>query len=103
MPARSARPPMIELRPYQLDAVADFEHACASGKRRIIQVAPTASGKTVIAAAIIKKYVDELKDVLVLAHRREIITQTSGKLYANGIAHGIIQAGFDHLLRPMER
>jgi superfamily II DNA or RNA helicase len=29
----------------------------------------------------------------VLAHRREIIVQTSQKLYAHGIAHGIIQAG----------
>src|SRR5262249_27143554 len=38
--------------------------------------------------------------VLVIAHRREIIGQTSAKLYANGIRHGIIQAGIDP--RPME-
>ena len=34
-----------------------------------------------------------------LAHRREIIQQTSAKLIANGIAHGIIMAGVDP--RPM--
>ena len=34
-----------------------------------------------------------------LAHRREIIQQTSAKLRANGISHGIIQAGTDP--RPM--
>jgi superfamily II DNA or RNA helicase len=31
--------------------------------------------------------------VLVVAHRREIITQTSDKLHANGVRHGIIMAG----------
>ncbi len=36
-----------------------------------------------------------------LAHRREIIAQTSQKLFAAGIAHGIIQAGFQP--RPLER
>ena len=35
-----------------------------------------------------------------LAHRREIITQTSEKLHDLGIAHGIIQAGFPP--RPLE-
>jgi superfamily II DNA or RNA helicase len=94
---------MTELRTYQSEAVADFAAACADGKRRILMVAPTASGKTVIGAAIIKQYVEALKDVLVLAHRREIITQTSAKLQANEISHGIIQAGFDKLLRPFER
>ena len=39
--------------------------------------------------------------VLVLAHRREIIAQTSQKLFAAGISHGIIQAGFQP--RPFER
>jgi superfamily II DNA or RNA helicase len=38
--------------------------------------------------------------VLVLAHRREIITQTSDKLRANGIPHGIILAGVQP--RPLE-
>jgi superfamily II DNA or RNA helicase len=37
----------------------------------------------------------------VLAHRREIISQTSAKLHALGISHGIIQAGFSP--RPLER
>src|SRR5262249_57057630 len=41
------------------------------------------------------------KTVSVLAHRREIITQTSKKLAENKIRHGIIQAGFSP--RPMER
>jgi DNA repair protein RadD len=94
---------VITLRQYQTNVIAEFESARSSGKKRIILVAPTGSGKTVIAAAIIKRAVDAYKDVLVLAHRREIITQTSRKLHDQGITHGIIQAGFDHLSRPMAR
>ena len=89
------------LRPYQDAAVADFERAVAAGHRRILLVAPTASGKTVVFCAIIKQYVEQYKTVLVISHRREIITQTSAKLTANGIYHGIIQAGIDP--RPMAR
>lgn len=40
------------------------------------------------------------KHVLVLAHTREIIKQTSAKLFEHGIPHGIIQAGF--MVRPDE-
>jgi DNA repair protein RadD len=94
---------MTELRPYQSTVIADFEREVAAGKQHILMVAPTAGGKTVIAAAIIKQAIEEFKDVLVLAHRREIIGQTSRKLFDQNIAHGIIQAGMDHLSRPMER
>ena len=88
---------MTELRPYQTEVIAELVRERAAGKRRIILVAPTASGKTVIAAAIIKQAIEEFQDVLVLAHRREIISQTSRKLFDQEIAHGIIQAGMEKL------
>src|SRR6516164_4548975 len=90
----------MDLRAYQNDVIADYERAVAQGLRRIIVVAPTGAGKTVIAAAIIKGTRARRRPVLVLSHRREIITQTSRKLHANGIPHGIIQAGFPS--RPLE-
>ena len=37
---------------------------------------------------------DKGQQLLVLAHTREIIKQTSEKLFANDIEHGIIEAGF---------
>jgi Type III restriction enzyme, res subunit len=58
-----------ELRSYQTDIVAKF-HACLeAGKRRIILVAPTGSGKTIIGADIIRAFVRTTKSVMVLAHR----------------------------------
>jgi DNA repair protein RadD len=93
---------VTELRPYQTDVVGEFERTVEAGRKRIMLVAPTGSGKTVIAAEIIKRVVERHQNVLVLAHRREIITQTSGKLTDHGIRHGVIQAGLENLLRPME-
>jgi DNA repair protein RadD len=92
---------MTALRPYQEQAVADAEAALERGEK-VVLVAPTASGKTVMGAEIIKRAVALHKRVLVLAHRREIITQTGKKLTAHGVRHGVIMAGANDQLRPME-
>lgn len=84
---------MIALRPYQHDVLGDVGQVIAAGKRRIIVVAPTGAGKTVIGAEIINTAVSSGQRVLVVAHTREIIRQTSRKLFDNGIDHGIIAAG----------
>ena len=64
------------------------------GKRHIILVLPTGSGKTVAAAAIVKRAIENRQRVLFLCHRRELISQASRKLHSLGVDHGIIQAGF---------
>jgi DNA repair protein RadD len=92
---------MTELRPYQIEVIAEFDRTVAAGVKRNILVAPTGCGKTLIAGAIIKAAVAAWRTVLVLSHRREITAQTSRKLYDLGIPHGIIQAGFSP--RPLER
>jgi DNA repair protein RadD len=92
---------MIELRPYQFDAVNRVEQALTTAARPLI-VAPTGSGKTIMFAEIIKRLVAGHKRVLVLAHRREIIDQTSRKLTAHGVRHGIVMAGAEKALRPQE-
>jgi DNA repair protein RadD len=84
---------MTELRPYQINAVADINRVVAIGKRRPLLIAPTGAGKTVVVTEIIRQYVAQSKRVVVIAHSREIITQTSLKLSAHSIAHGIILAG----------
>ena len=70
----------MNLRTYQETVIADFNREVAAGRRRIILVAPTGSGKTIVASAIIKAATEARRGVLVLAHRREIVGQTSAKL-----------------------
>jgi superfamily II DNA or RNA helicase len=91
---------VITLHQFQQDAVAELERHIAEGRRRLLLVAPTGSGKTVIASELIRRWVAQYRRSLFLAHRREIIDQTSAKLTANGVRHGIIMSGVDP--RPME-
>jgi DNA repair protein RadD len=90
---------MTALYPFQQAAVDEIEGKIAEDHRRIILVAPTGCGKTVISSAVIGRVVAKHQRVLVLAHRREIITQMSDKLATHGVLHGIVMAGVDP--RPM--
>jgi superfamily II DNA or RNA helicase len=74
---------------YQLDAVEQIEAAIAAGQSPLY-VAPTGSGKTVVAAEVIERAEKAGKRLLVLTHRREILRQTSLKL---PMSHGVIQSG----------
>jgi DNA repair protein RadD len=88
----------VDLRQYQHDIIGEFERHVERGDRSILLVAPTGSGKTVIASAAIAA---RARRVLMVAHRREIVNQTSDKLTAFDVHHGIIQAGDEKKLRPM--
>jgi DNA repair protein RadD len=83
------------LRPYQQQLL---EQLAAAPDKRILIVCPTGGGKTVVAAALMAS---SSRRALMIAHRREIVNQTSAKLTAFGVHHGVIQAGDDDRLRPM--
>src|SRR6478672_11532063 len=83
------------LREYQLTVVAKILE-CVT--RLILLVAPTGSGKTVIAAEIIRAYLALGKKVVFVAHRREIVHQTRDHLAEFGIDAGVILA--DHPTDP---
>ena len=82
----------LQPRPYQVNAVDSARRFIARGRRRVLLVAPTGAGKTVCATMIVEGAISKQRRVLVLAHRAEIIDQTSAKLDAIGVDHGIIQA-----------
>lgn len=86
------------LRDYQVDVIGRFETEVSAGRRRILLVMATGGGKTLVAASIISNATSEGQRVLFLAHRRELVQQTSRKLYDVGVDHGIVAAGF--AMRP---
>ncbi len=75
----------VELRPYQLEAVDRARSAFTPTVRRVLLVAPTGGGKTVIAAHIIEAAHRLGKRVVFFAHRRELIGQTYEKLLDAGV------------------
>jgi superfamily II DNA or RNA helicase len=76
-----------------VQALADLRTAYGSGARAPILVAPTGFGKTATAAEIVRQAVAKGRKVWFLAHLREILDDTSGRLTAAGISHGQIRAG----------
>jgi superfamily II DNA or RNA helicase len=90
----------MQLRQYQIDVIRDVDAAVQNCHRRILVVAPTGAGKTVIAASVIRNAVSEGRRILFLAHRRELIAQAHRKLYDQDIDAGIILAGYPS--RPLE-
>lgn len=84
---------MITLRDYQIEAVHNLRLGVAAGHKRLLLVAPTGSGKTVIGAHVIERAADKGSRILFLAHRRELVHQCADKLMKFGCDHGIIMAG----------
>ena len=70
----------MQLRPYQQQAMNAVLTEWSAGVRRTLLVLPTGCGKTIVFAKIIEEKVRQGANVLVLAHREELLQQASDKL-----------------------
>lgn len=84
---------MSGLRPRQIQAIADVTNAYRTGHKAPIMVAPTGFGKTHTSAEIIRRAIAKGRRVWFLAHLKEILDATAGKLRDEKIQHGFIMAG----------
>ncbi|WP_423207990.1 DEAD/DEAH box helicase [Paracoccus yeei] len=91
----------ISLRPYQADAIENMRKCIHAGKRRILLVAGTGAGKTVIAAHMLKQASDKGLYATFIVDRVALVDQTSAVLDEYGIAHGIVQ-GINDRWMPRE-
>ncbi len=78
---------MADLRPYQSEALARLVRVL---HRRPVLVAPTGSGKTVMATHLIRRL---NAPALWVAHRRELINQAASHLRKLGMPTNIIMGG----------
>lgn len=69
---------MIQLRPYQEEALQSVIDEHGNGINRQLIVLPCGTGKTIVMAAIVKHF---KKHTLIIAHRDELIQQTKEKLH----------------------
>lgn len=84
----------IELRDYQRDTVKQVYSCIHAGEKRILVVAPTGSGKTVLTAKIISDAHSKGRNCLFLVHMDVLVKQTIDKLNRFGIKPGVIKAGY---------
>lgn len=75
----------MNLRPYQSDLFNSMRHSLATGRRRIMCVAPCGAGKSVIMQAVVESAQSKRNTVLILAHRLEIVDQLAERMkpYSN--------------------
>jgi len=82
--------PVVRLRPYQERAIAEIKSVIralrkASRPVRVLCVAPTGAGKTVLFARIVAGAAAKGTPCTLLAHRAELLEQTWSKLLDAGI------------------
>ena len=81
----------MELRDYQIEALAEIDGRLRAGERRLLLTMPTGSGKTLTACDIIRREAENARRSLFVVHRIELIGQTVRHLDALGIRTGILQ------------
>lgn len=87
----------IELRDFQPAAVEALRENIRAGVSNQLLVAPTGSGKTIIATYLIDECRKKGKRAVFVCDRKPLINQTSDVLDFYDIPHGVIQA--DHWRR----
>ncbi|MFB2921818.1 DEAD/DEAH box helicase [Aerosakkonema sp. BLCC-F2] len=87
-------PLTTKLREYQIEWIQDIFDAWSQGSRYVLAQLPCGAGKTICFAYICREFFKKSQNVLVIAHRIELINQAASKLEkAVGVPVGIIKAG----------
>ncbi|NJK42936.1 MAG: DEAD/DEAH box helicase family protein [Pleurocapsa sp. SU_196_0] len=90
-PTQSVTP--FELREYQARAIRDARTAIRDGKRRILVVQPTGTGKGSIAAEIMRATVHKGGQTIFAVHRREIVRDLAKRLERMGVYASVVLPG----------
>jgi len=91
-----------KLREYQQNSILKLRRGVLDGHNSQVLVAPTGSGKTVIAASILGEAHKKGKPAHFLCDRISLVDQTSKVLDFYGVPHGVIQ-GNHWRARPWEK
>lgn len=97
---------MLQLRPYQTEALEAIRERFRHGIRRPLVSLPTGTGKTVLFSAMASSALKRGSRVLVLAHRDELLTQAADKMHQfddalDAMTVGLVKAEVDQHNRPV--
>jgi superfamily II DNA or RNA helicase len=85
----------LALRDYQQALISEIYHQWQSGQRNVLAQLPTGGGKTIVFGEIAREF-HQHEQVLILAHRDELIRQAADKVRTIcGCEVGIIKSGED--------
>ncbi len=87
-------PSVPVLRPYQQQVIREVYALIRKGVKRLVIVAPTGSGKTLISSQLAAHVASREKRSLFVVHRDILISQTNEKFQAFGLNPGFIKAGW---------
>lgn len=82
----------VELRPYQTAAFDAVREHLRNGARSVLVNAPTGSGKTVLASALMEMVMQKGNRANFVVDRLSLINQTSETFDRYGLRHGVIQS-----------
>lgn len=71
------------LRPYQEEAVKAIHNEWDSGRKNVLLVLPTGTGKTVCFSQVVSDQISDGSRALIIAHRGELLEQAADKLRIN--------------------
>lgn len=71
------------LRPYQEEAVKAIHNEWDSGRKNVLLVLPTGTGKTVCFSQVVSDQISDGSRTLIIAHRGELLEQAADKLRIN--------------------
>jgi len=82
---------VVDLRPYQANAVHEGRRFFADGGKRVMVYAPTGAGKGELAVAFAQMANSKGKKVLFLVHRKDLVRQQVERFQKYGVTTGILQ------------
>ena len=77
------------LRPYQQELLGNVRAALQCTDKPVMMQLPTGAGKTIIAAALLSKYLTGRRKAVWLTHRKELASQTENVLFKAGIQQDV--------------
>lgn len=85
----------MKLRDYQQKIVDDTRQVISLGKKKVLVVSATGSGKSVIISEIFRLANEKGKKCLFLVHRRNLVTQIKATMELFGLTVGVIMSGVE--------
>ena len=92
----------MQLRPYQIRGDEEAREHIRQGRKRILTVAATGSGKGFWLADLVRRSVGYGRKVIYVVNRKTIVLDMSKRLSSLGVEHGIIMSGHKQTVAPVQ-